>query len=320
MKPQESLIVLLQIGLPLFLLGRLVVAPARNLLGYTAQVLLTGLYLLVILLVAIWLVPAWWMPYVYLGIGFLGVAGHAARRRIPWRPRLPGAVAEWAAVVLSMLACIGLSLLGVRAVAGRTPPDRQTVEVAFPMGPGTYQVVNGGATQAVNAHLMTLEPRTDRQRAYRGQSYAVDLIKLGRLGLRAPGWRPRLPSKYEIFGEPVFAPCHGRVLRAIDGMPDMPVPEVDTSRLEGNHVFIDCAGVGVLLAHLKQDSIRVRAGEPVTLGQHLGRVGNSGRSTEPHLHIHAQRIGPDEAPFSGEPLAVTLDGQFAVRNQRIKAK
>ena len=50
----------------------------------------------------------------------------------------------------------------------------------------------------------------------------------------------------------------------------------------------------------------------------LGAVGNSGASTEPHLHIHAQRPAPEGAPpISGEPLALRIEGRFLVRGDRL---
>lgn len=48
----------------------------------------------------------------------------------------------------------------------------------------------------------------------------------------------------------------------------------------------------------------------------LGAVGNSGNSDEPHLHIHVQRGMTAEAPMLGEPVPLTLEGRFPLRNDR----
>ena len=75
----------------------------------------------------------------------------------------------------------------------------------------------------------------------------------------------------------------------------------------------------VLLAHLKQHSVPVEPGQTVTVGQKLGEVGNTGNTSEPHLHIHAQRPSTDpDRPLAGEPLWITIDGQFPVRNRLLK--
>ena len=54
----------------------------------------------------------------------------------------------------------------------------------------------------------------------------------------------------------------------------------------GNHVVLDLGGgVYAALAHLRRGSLRVRPGDRVAPGQQLAECGNSGNSTEPHLHF-----------------------------------
>ncbi|MNC50832.1 Peptidase family M23 [compost metagenome] len=62
----------------------------------------------------------------------------------------------------------------------------------------------------------------------------------------------------------------------------------------GNHIYIklDETGTFLVLAHLRQDSARVKQGDHVEEGTILAEVGNSGNSSEPHLHIHHQRQDP----------------------------
>jgi hypothetical protein len=63
-------------------------------------------------------------------------------------------------------------------------------------------VVAGGSVELLNPHLMTLT--AERFRAYRGQSYGVDLMKLGAFGLRASGVLPSDPARYAILQRPLF--------------------------------------------------------------------------------------------------------------------
>jgi murein DD-endopeptidase MepM/ murein hydrolase activator NlpD len=58
-------------------------------------------------------------------------------------------------------------------------------------------------------------------------------------------------------------------------------------------VVVRCGDVDILLAHLRRGSVLVKAGSAVELGQPLGKVGNSGYSMEPHLHLGAQRRGKE---------------------------
>ena len=61
-------------------------------------------------------------------------------------------------------------------------------------------------------------------------------------------------------------------------------------------------------------AVQARAGERVATGAPLGRLGNSGNSAAPHLHVHVQRGVPDGAPLGGEPLWFTVEGRFLRRN------
>ena len=197
------------------------------------------------------------------------------------------------------------------------------MNLAFPLGPGNYLIVNGGSSISTNAHLMAFDASVPRFRFWRGQSFGVDIVQLGALGLRAPGVTPVDPAAYRIYGTRVLAPCVGRVVLAMDGLPDMQVPEVDREHLAGNHVLLRCAdpiantSVDVLVGHLRPGSVQVRPGASVAVGDWLGSVGNSGNTGEPHLHVHAQRPGPAGAPFSGDPLPVLFNGRYPVRGDRI---
>jgi murein DD-endopeptidase MepM/ murein hydrolase activator NlpD len=122
---------------------------------------------------------------------------------------------------------------------------------------------------------------------------------------------------YMTFGTPVLAPCQGKVAKVVDGHPDMTVPEMDREHMAGNYVALNCGDYFVILAHLRRGSISVATDDRVDVGDVLGEMGNSGNSSEPHLHLHAQRGLPEDAPLGGEPLWLTINGRFLVRNERV---
>ncbi|MDP2809789.1 MAG: M23 family metallopeptidase, partial [Rhodocyclaceae bacterium] len=96
-------------------------------------------------------------------------------------------------------------------------------------------------------------------------------------------------SDYLCFGLPVLAPVAGEVVVVRDGLPDNPPGHADTRENWGNHVVIRALdGSHVWLAHLRQGSVGVTAGNWVRVGDTLGACGNSGRSPQPHLHLHVQ--------------------------------
>lgn len=139
------------------------------------------------------------------------------------------------------------------------------------------------------------------------------MVELDALGLRAHGIYPTVLERYVIFGRTVHSPCDGTVTTMVDGLPDQVPPAMDRNNPAGNHLVIACQDVNVLLAHLHAGSIVVRSGDRVTRGQPLGRVGNSGNTSEPHLHIHAVRAGSGDG-LTGDGVPILFDGTFAVRN------
>jgi hypothetical protein len=296
------------------LLAMLAVRRFQSRVELIALVFGTGAALAALALVAMWIVPPWWTPIVFLVIyAVFAIVRLARLPRIP--DTLPGSISGWVGTALFLALGIWSGTMLADAYRGRQAPP-ETVDLSFPLAAGTYLIVNGGATATVNAHFLTLNPVTVRQRAYHGQSFAVDLVEVDNFGFRADRWRPRDPARYAIFGDPVLSPCSGDVLRTEDDRRDMPVPLTDQEMIEGNHVVLQCGEVGVLLAHLQRGSILVNKGDLVTVGQPLGSVGNSGQTGEPHLHVHAQRMPKSGPLLSGQPLHLTFDGRFPVRGQR----
>jgi hypothetical protein len=107
---------------------------------------------------------------------------------------------------------------------------------------------------------------------------------------------------YGCYGVPVVAPANGLVVKARDGEPDAAPGAVSNNFTapEGNHVAIQLEGTGtfLILAHLKPGSLTVKAGEAVVEGQVIGACGNSGNTSEPHIHIHHQRQDPNLYPLN----------------------
>ena len=306
-----------QFVVPLILMGWLVRLPARSGLGFVVQLFGSFAALAVMALQGIWLLPPWWAPFAFAVA--LGLAAWLGWRRVrPFSSTLPVTWGAWIALVFFIVLGTASTYGTLIALRSRTA-SVGVVNLAFLMESGRYLVVNGGSNESTNAHLETLHAEVLRYRAWRGQSYGVDLVKLDELGLRARGVQPADPRAYRIYGAHVLAPCAGQVIIAVDGLPDMQVPEVDRDHLAGNHVLLRCAEADVLLGHLQAGSVRVRAGASVAVGAWLGSAGNSGNTGEPHLHVHAQRQGSAEAPLGGDPRPIQFNGRFPVRGDRIEA-
>jgi hypothetical protein len=306
-----------QLGLPAAMLVGLFTGRFRSRAAWLAGMVAAAAVLALLALMGLWIVPPAWAWMVYAA-GLLAAA-LAGGRRWSAMPALPRTVGAWAFVVLAAAVAVYATHGAVRAWQGREPPAGESVELAFPLREGRYLVLNGGDDLRINAHLATRDRTVPRFARWRGNGYGVDVVALDRWGARARGLRPTANAGYAIFGRDVIAPCEGEVITAVDGLPDMTPPRHDAAgRLAGNHVVLACAGFHVLLAHLREGSLRVRGGERVVAGQPLGQVGNSGGSDEAHLHVHVQRPGTPDAPFGGEPVPATYRGHFLVRGDEVE--
>ncbi len=305
---------ILQLILPLALIAWIAVAPQRSVVGFWTQAAATGLGLIALSFGGVLLVPPYWGPWAF-GLLLIVALVFALRRRSPltvWPRSIAGWIGLTGFVAFALFAAdqIRLAYLGAQVPAGAS------IDLASPLGEGRYLVVNGGATTVVNAHADALDQSIPAHRAFHGTAYGVDFVAIDRFGLRANGVMPADPRRYRIFGTTVIAPCGGTILVAVDELRDMLVPELDEKHLAGNHAILRCGEVDILLAHFRRGSVRVRTGAKVAVGTAIAEVGNSGSTSEPHLHIHAQRRGTASAPFSGEPIPVTISGRFLVRNAR----
>ena len=144
-----------------------------------------------------------------------------------------------------------------------------------------------------------------------GTAYAIDLVPVDEHHQSAkPSWRTLLAtepvSAFVGFGRPVSAPIAGTVVATHDDEPDhdasrSPVAYLffalgQASRIRagiaavaGNHVVIEVepGGPYALVAHLQHGSLSVAPGQRVEQGDSLGACGNTGNSTQPHVHLQA---------------------------------
>lgn len=185
------------------------------------------------------------------------------------------------------------TLFDVVAAASYVEP-RESFDLSFPLASGTYYVLQGGNSVVTNPfHSLS------------GTAFAFDIVALNALGNRANGIAPSKLADYQIFGAVVYSPCDGIVLAAQDTLADNPPGTPDTTH-RANHVTVKCGDVEIVMAHLMQGSVTVAAGKTVMPRQPLGRVGNSGNTLEPHLHIGAKKNGAE--------IGLVFDGRWLAMN------
>ncbi len=159
--------------------------------------------------------------------------------------------------------------------------ERNITKMRLPFN-GKWYVVWGGDTKELNYHV-----ESDAQKN------AFDFIIIGNNG-KSYSNSGKNNEDYYCFGKELLAPCDAKVFMAVDGIKDNIPGNMNASFPMGNTVILKTdAGEYIYLCHFKQFSIKVKEGCTVQRGDLLGYCGNSGRSSEPHLHFHIQNTDDD---------------------------
>jgi hypothetical protein len=160
--------------------------------------------------------------------------------------------------------------------APKSAPAKHETELSLPFK-GRWLVFWGGDTSELNQH-----------HDVPNQRFAFDLIGVGEDGKTHKGDGAR-NEDYYAFGRELLAPADGAIIEVINGVSDNKPGSMNPYSAVGNCVIIQHRENEVsVFAHFKQGSIVVKAGDKVKRGQLLGQCGNSGNSSEPHLHYHLQ--------------------------------
>lgn len=119
---------------------------------------------------------------------------------------------------------------------------------------------------------------------------------------------------YGIWDMAVYSPVAGEVVGVCNNQEDIAPSSEDFTSFAGNYVYIKVEETSTYLifAHLKQGSVEVNAGDRVEPGDILGHIGNSGTTSEPHLHLQHQRQNPNEVayPLFAEGLPLKIQGNL----------
>jgi murein DD-endopeptidase MepM/ murein hydrolase activator NlpD len=180
-------------------------------------------------------------------------------------------------------------------------PDRLVTSFQLPFE-GQWLVFWGGDTRELNRHHDSPQER-----------FAFDFLVVDEAG-RSFQNDGKDNEDYYAFGQPVLAPADGVVTDVITGVRDNTPGSMNPSFAAGNTVILRHREHEVsVLCHFQQGGIQVKRGERVKQGQVLGFCGNSGMSSEPHIHFHVQNT-PITQDATGlrctfEKIAVTRNGE-----------
>ncbi len=161
-------------------------------------------------------------------------------------------------------------------VSAKPAPEKHQTVLSLPFR-GQWLVFWGGDTREQNHH-----------HEVPNQKFAYDLLGVGADGKTHRG-EGKKNEDYYAFGRDVLAPADGTVIEKIEGVRENMPGSMNPYSGVGNCVLIQHRDDEVsVLAHFKQGTIQVKAGDQVKRGQVLGQCGNSGNSSEPHIHYHVQ--------------------------------
>ena len=199
-----------------------------------------------------------------------------------------------------------------------TVSSQPPVAIGPPLKGDGWAALNGPAKSTGHRRaLVTIEGGL-----HIAQRFAIDWLRIGPNGRSFDG-DAKDNKSYFAYGQDVIAVADAPVVAIKDGIPEnIPGPAsravpITLETVGGNYVVLDLGGGRfAFYAHLQPGSVRVKVGDRVKRGQLLGLVGNSGNSTEPHLHFHVSN-GISPLGSEGLPYAIVGRTGMPLQNDRV---
>ncbi len=190
-------------------------------------------------------------------------------------------------------------------VTAPTSVGRGAIAISSPLRGDHWFAANGPSNSSIHRRaLIAIEGH-----ATISQRLAIDWVRLRDDGKTFQG-EEKDNKNYYAYGSEALAVADGVVTEVKDGIPQNTPGEnsravpITLETVGGNHVILDIGGGHfAFYAHLQPGSLRVKLGDKVRRGQVVGLVGNSGNSTEPHLHFHVENAS---SPLGAEGLPYAL--------------
>jgi len=182
--------------------------------------------------------------------------------------------------------------------------DRKLPIVVGPPLSGAGWVSYNGCCGIDGAHRASTQPVNGD--LYYAQRFAIDFIRIDQAGMAMKGNEADVAS-YPGYGADVRAVADGIVIDMLNTQDDQTPPKlpdpstITLQNVDGNHVVVDIGGSRyAFYAHFRKGSIPVKVGDRVKRGDLLGKLGNTGNSSAPHLHFHIMD-GPSVLGSNGVP-------------------
>lgn len=193
--------------------------------------------------------------------------------------------------------------------------DREAVEIDFPFKQGNFLITDGGnsrISRLMNYHFFSAVHM--KKKTNLSMLFATDIVKIKN---SESNYLPPRNEDYPIFGEKVFSPLSGVVVKVENGIEDNIPYSGHYPYNTGNTVVIQEGNYYMLLGHLKKDSIRFRTGDKISANDLIAEAGNSGYSERPHIHIQLIK-SLTENFWKGTGISIEYKKKNLYKNRLIK--
>jgi hypothetical protein len=193
--------------------------------------------------------------------------------------------------------------------------DKISIEIEFPFRNGNYLITDGGNSKIsrfMNYHFYS--PMHIKNRTNNSMKFATDIVKIDHSITK---FLPFNNEDYLIFGEKVFCPIDGTVIKVVNDIDDNIPYSGNYPYSTGNTIVIKKGIYYLLLGHLKKNSIKVKEGDLVQSNDLLGLAGNSGWTERPHLHMQLIESDSDNYWF-GKGICIRYANKNLFKNRLIR--
>jgi hypothetical protein len=202
--------------------------------------------------------------------------------------------------------------------ASKKPED--CINLSFPFRAGRYIITDGGdgkISSLLNYHYKAQIHKGGKSNT--SMRYAIDIAKLNKVGFTVKNVLTKKNKDYVIFHEKVYCPCEATVVEIVNGIEDNIPFSGKYPYNVGNRIVLKKNNYYIVMGHLAKDSITVKLGDVVNVGQQLAIIGNGGFSPRPHLHMQVSKC-EDGQYWKAEGVSIYFNEVFyPTKNKIIKS-
>ncbi|MBB6715020.1 M23 family metallopeptidase [Clostridium gasigenes] len=220
--------------------------------------------------------------------------------------------------VLVLVPSLILMYLNISSVRASKKPE-DCINLSLPFKNGKYIITDGGdgkISSLLNYHNKAQIHKNGKSNT--SMRYATDISKLNKIGFTVKNVLTKENEDYEIFHEKVYCPCDATIVEIVNGIEENISFNGKYPYNVGNRIILKIDNYYIVMGHLVKDSIIVKVGNRVKLGQQLAIVGNSGLTPRPHLHMQVSKC-EDGQCWQGKSIPIFFNElYYPIKNKIIK--